>query len=389
MRYVSGNKNDGHDRCVDCGVVPHVNQRWGQGGRNSGSSSSIYTVLLGIFITIAVYALVPSSAKAQAGYPGGVRDPGLWYYCFAELYNPASASPVGMEWSPIYCENLLFQESTGGGGIFNSLDMVGAAAVVGTDTTGEYQRVQGYVVPSQHIRKYTYACDIAVLACHHGGSGSFTANAATSWSVSYFNTDATNFTLSSPSPASNACASASLDVVASYRASADDNFWLRDPVAGWSVAGYDQAAWKAEVNTSSDNRSAGAQYSCRITSWESWPAWLATNPEWVPGEGSLVPSPTPTGTPGGWDSAPWDPITDSVNAPEFDLGDPGVEVCTIIIPEYGWTWDSIEYGWEAVEFCSTEYDLTLKFFGVDVGVYLVTTLLLGGVGVLVSIIKRA
>lgn len=371
-------------------VVCFINwlrQRPARGQKDS--SVAKYRVLLAVVISVAIYAVSSSSVLAQSPYPGGVRNPDEWYYCYAMMYN--SDDNVTEPWGGMTCEHLLWQQLGGGG--YESVLMTGGATVGGIVTSGGGQlaNLRSWVMPPQGMKSFTYGCEVQVEACHTGGGSGGVGGSVDSNIGTGFSEDLSHWSVSVTPPTSGpACVRNDLLVVASSRALAYDSFWTVDVPTGWTTSG-STLGFYYEVNLSvtNENRTMDAEYECSIMSWESHPTWLSTNPPWLPDDGDLVivpPTPAPTGT---WDSVPWVPVTDTVNAPGFELGDPQTEVCTVVIPGYTWDWDSVTYGWDEVEICSTEYDLTLSVFGVDVGGYLVTAFLLAGVGVLVSIIKRA
>lgn len=369
---------------VDVPVVYDVDRKWREGGTSGGSAIAKYRVLLVGIIAIAIYSLSWGEAGAQSSpYPGGVRDPDIWYYCYSSQYDDDN-SLSGLPWEALVCEHLMWDAP---GGSYESVLIEGSVAIA----ADEAARVQGYIVPSAGMKEFVWRCDAFESVCVHNTGGSFSGLAAADFTTSLFGGD-TWITVSPSSPPTGQCATTVLDVVGEFHSGAFDRWVSPDLMATWE-SNPGTVAWpflQAQATNSNANRSGAAGFSCQVIEWSHWPEYLETNPPWVPGPGDLVAGPTPT--PGAfpdWEITPWVPITDSISAPDFDLGEPQTEVCTIVIPGYAWTWDAIEYGWDEIEICSTEYDLTLGVFGVDVGGYLVTAFLLAGVGVLVSIIKRA
>lgn len=361
--------------------------RWFSRSKKS-SGVAKYRMLLAVVVSIGIYSLAPGVALAQ--YPDGARDPGNWYFCYASQFNDNEGTFTSVPWSEdMLCETLLFKEVAGGGGFIESIDMAASVLAEGSDAShGRAAKLRGFVIPPRGMKDFNYACTAGATQCHNGGTGSVSSSVRSAVG-SLFSEVTTGWVLNSTAATSGSCATITTDVVGLMRSSVYDTWWTNDTPVNWNTSGSTVGTyWEISALTISDKRSSGASFRCHVTGWVSNPTWLASNPEWGPGPEDLVPvaTATPSTT---WSVNPWVPITDSVNAPEFELGPPGTEVCTIVIPAYGWTWDSVEYGWDLVEFCSTEYDLTLRIFGIDLGTYLVTFFLLGGVGVLVSIIKRA
>lgn len=336
-------------------------------------------------IAIALYAvMIPQSAYAQ--YPGGVRDVDQWYYCYA------SATDFGTleqsDWGPMTCEHMLWQSLGGDGGEQTSVLFEGAVAANATPG-GNSNVVRAWIVPPQGIKSYVFKCTATAGGTRTGSTGTRNAQVLTDNAGSWAST--ADMAINGPALAVGESLGTTIDVVSDQYAITYDVFYSQAPassnVGTWSAWGQ-YSYFQAIASVSNANSSTYAGFSCRILSWQSWPAWLATNPEWAPDAGDMVPSPTPTPGPG-WGSLPWDVITDSVNMPEMGITEPISTTCGTVIPGYEWSWSGEEYGWDEIEFCYEERDVNINFMGFDVGGYLLVAMLLGGVGVLASIIKRS
>lgn len=324
-------------------------------------------------------------------YPVGGRHADDWYYCYSSTYNGTGGTHSSTWSTPPECDQILWTPDAGGGGGASSVLFQGSVSV----DDNEAARIKGWVVPARGIQSFVVSCEAFVTYCNNG-IGSFSANADGGNATGF--THSGNWNVGVSSVPSGQCGSWNLDVVSTRSTSTYDRWWSPDPFPGYTSSGITSYPfYQAEALTSNSNRSGSAGFSCQVTSWTSFTSWLTdpANPTpgsgWTPGPGDLVPSPTPSPTPptSTWDINPWLPLTDTVAAPEFDFGDAGPETCYTVVPGYSYDWDSVTYGWDEVEFCTTEQDLTLSIFGVDIGTLLISGFLLGGVAVLVSVIKRA
>lgn len=346
-------------------------------------------LLLGVIFAAVFFSLGYGDVSAQSPYPGGVRNPAEWYYCYAHIYN--EDDNVSEPFGEMTCEHILWQPLGGGG--YTSQNMVGGGTVGGVVTSGGGQllNLRAWVMPPQGMKSYTYSCNVQIEGCHMGSGsggvgGSIDSNVGTG-----FSEDLSHWSVTVTTPTSGpACAQTDLDVVGSFRALAYDSFWTVDVPASWTTSGSTLGSYfEINMSTTNENRVMDGDYSCNILSWESHPAWLSTNPPWLPGPGDLVipePTPVPTGT---WDIVPWVPISDSVYVPIFELG-PGEDGgCEMIIPQQSVEIGGNEYGWYGFEICRTDFALSLSIFNEDVNYWLNVALSLGGLAIVFSILKRA
>lgn len=374
------------DRSVVAAAAIYAVWRWRRWVYAAIIGGAIWRVLLvAAIVSVGFFVVDSRSVKAQ-GYPGGTRDPDEWYYCYSSRYNPEGISLTGIPWDSMHCEQLLWQESTGGGGIYESLQYVGGVQVEDDQADdGEIAVVRGWIIPSQGIKRYQYSCSAGASYCNYG-NGSYSAGVIGQDANVWFNAPMGFWSISNAAPSVGACATASINVVSDAQALGYDKFYSPDMVTGWTtVSGNDYPFTEAQAATINNNRSGGASYSCSIIAWEHWPEWLVTNPPWVPD----IPDSEPTPSPISWVPVPWVPITDTTNAPVFDIG-PGVDGgCHMVIPQQSVEIGGNQYGWYGFEICRTDFELGLSLFGEDVDAWLNVVLALGGLGIVFSIIKRS
>lgn len=374
---------------VGADIVVYADNGCGRIRAHNSASLAVNRVLLAFALSITLYALSAGSLQA-ATYPNGARDPDEWYYCHAFQISAHSSTVGDGPWSDLTCEHLLWINEPGGGGDIGSVQMEGFVQVIDPENDGEARRLWGMIVPPQGMKTINYECDAFASACHDGGSGSLAGNTISSASTTRFSHDSTTWSVSASVPTTaNTCNQASLNVVASFRAVSYDNYWADDIVAAWNIAPNNLIPlWQASGNTINDNRIWAGGWSCKVTNFASHATWLATNPEWVPEPGDMIPTPTPPPT-GTWIPEPWVPITDSEFVPIFELG-PGEDGgCSMIIPQQSITIGENQYGWYGFEVCRTDFALSLSIFNEDVNYWLNVALSLGGLAIVFSIIKRS
>lgn len=381
-------------RAVVVGVAIDVVWRWRKAIYWGVAGILTYRVLLGVGLAVAVVA-VGWQPVVAATYPGGTRIPEEWYYCHASKYTAGqgTVSLTAVNWTDIECEHILWQQPGGVGGGAESVLFQGSVDVVGVNDAHEAGLLRGWIMPARGIKGYTYSCDMFVTVCNVAGSGSFAGNAASDINSGWTGTEGNVLW---PSPSSGNCLTNDLDLVASVSSSTYDNWWSSTLVEGWNVAAANTADggvdYSADGSTINDGRTVASGYSCQIIGWDDWPAWLATNPPWWPGDGdwvSVPATPTPVVTPGEWSAEPWVPVTSTVNAPNFTLGPPVDGGCNVVVPGYSYTWFSEVYGWGGITICTSDYALSLGMFGLDMNYLINIWIFLGGLGILVSILKRA
>lgn len=356
--------------------------------------------VLGLCVAVAIYTVVSyGSAQASMVWPGGgTRNTDEWYYCHSAWIVGSSLTTAGTfdTWT---CDHILWSEEGGNPGEYDSQNMVGVIAA----TTGPFNAlVRGYVVPPAGIYRFDYACDASIsyirgAACTSGScsSGGFYKggfNSMLSGTSSQLLVDNTLMALAPPTvPIAGASNTVNLDAVGWVRSSSGTTDYL----LSWSnslvsaLSSNSNAVFASNLNyqlvagTAWDNSQAGASFSCQIIDYSA----LAGTDPWVPGPGDLepiataTPGPTPTGI--FWDSEPWVPITSTVNAPFFEVTPPEGSTCYTIIPEIT-LGDDTSTG---VEFCISDWTISLRLMGYDVGGALLICFSLAAAGVLFSILK--
>lgn len=351
-----------------------------------------------VWLGVVCFATVFWANVAFAQYPGGGRDPGNFYYCYASQSNPTNGTLTGVSWSPMTCEQLLFQEPAGmvGTGDYESVQMVGSVAV-GGPPSGQAAKLRAFVMPPQGLKDFEFACTATTQACHLGGAGSIGATSLGTVGSSNFTANGTGWSVNAPSPTTNGtCTTGSINVVGHFSATAYDRFWTVDTPGTWTSAGASAGAyWDTQSIVASDTRSAASNFNCRIIGWEMWPAWVGD--PWEPGfDDIVVPSPTPTvgATPSY--TSPFPSITPVIpvsNTVEFDIGEPGEEVCTIIIPGYTYVGTifgyDIDLEWLPYELCTQPVSFALQFMGLNIGAYLALAFGVMSLGVVFKLFSRS
>lgn len=339
---------------------------------------SVYRAIALAIVAVATVAAASLALAQSSTYPDGSRSAAHWYFCYASRTNTTGSAPSG-GWSATTCLKLLWAPG-------ESYHMVASAT---SDGTNRYAEVVGWLIPARYVRTVSYHCLAAETATRFSGTGSAGSTVTADNSVNFTpgTSDWNNGVTVGVGNTAGVAATNSLDVVAHWDAMAADNWWTHDVVAGWtSSGGTDGTGWRVVSNQSSVNFTATGEFECWVIDYSMDDG----HSRWEPGEDDLPPAtPTPTATPDGlgWDTTPWEPISDTEKMPTFDIGEPGEEVCYTVIPGYTFTYDSVEYGWDYIEFCTREYEINIGLFGINLGAYLVTFFLLGGVGILWAILR--
>lgn len=339
-----------------------------------------------------------NTAFAQAIFEGGSRNSDEWYYCHSTYFNDVYNDPV--IWNAWECDHLLWQSEPGNPSEYDSVEF-GAELVL---SAGEFAAgAKGYILPPQGIYQWDYACDALTQhsrapdctagQCTSGGFTSGKVVGSVGSTSSQITSATTNFELLLPGvPDPGQTDYGILNTVGLFRSTSGttDYLWSRSEQLAAALNSTTAPLYSPYFELQTfvsrlQGRSVGGGYACQVTDW----SMLAGEDFWMPDIGDLVPLPTPSPGEGWVPGDPWVPITDTEKMPQFEIGEPGEEICTVIIPGYTWEWSSVEYSWEPIEFCTREQEWTISLFGIDIGTYLVTVFVLSSIGVLVSIMKRA
>lgn len=357
-------------------------RRWVYMAIFGGVAWRIYTLAAGLAIVL--YALMPVPVRAQAPsiYQGmymdvftGGYDGDAAYWCFTEGH---AATYSGAVYFPkIQCVDVGLELVLDGGDYVLTSE---PAALFGLSfydpsTAGIQEKYTGvlYMIPPRGAKSVTIAC-VSHGWRSHSTYASFGQQVRRDSFITRTDIDGV------------------VEIPGSFtvkftRGVRNWDYWL--PNLGTDVADTTLPAsspFRFDVTSSAwfgSNREAEAGIVCQVVGLEVDPDW--GDDTWYP----LPPLPTPVPTGHEWEVTPWVPVTDTTNMPDIGISEPLTTTCGVIIPEYSWGWYSSTYGWSEVELCYEEREIGIQFLGFNIGGYLLVTFLLAGVGVLVSIIKRA
>lgn len=352
----------------------------------------MFYVAFVLLVLCATWLLLPKIAFGQTPTPtpaylpdGTVRNPGDWYYCY-DGGTTTSNSLSNITYDAPQCTQLLWQESTGGGGVYESLLMEGAIFVEGIGIKGA--RVRGWAVPAKGIKSFEYKCSAVQQYCRVAGGGSSTGLVNSS-DGPYHTANGTNWSLSAPAPTSYPnCETSTLNVVAEFESEQFDRWWTHPERIN--------AFWNADGLTISESRTQFSSFSCSVIGWESW------DTPWYPPTPEVTPTPTPCLPGMGCWQVGIVPITPiaigTIAVPTvqttvtWGIGTPVVVGCYNIIPSTAHTVETWfgEYpvGFDGVEMCTRERSLSLQLDEFDFGAWAVGLFSFMGMGVLWTMISR-
>lgn len=363
-----------------------------RGGRSTGR-----VITLMVVAAATIFSANVVFGQTVGGYPGGARDLNEWYFCWASRSNPESQISTNAVWTDITCDQLLWQEVPGGGGVYESLMME-----VGVGMSGpQWSEVHGMVVPPAGIQKFTYHC-IAFGYGQRTTAASLTYGIGAQGVGGSVSSDGTSWLESVTNPEIGSVASFSYDVVATWRATEYDYWAANDVVSTWSSGGTSgtppgakYVGWRVYAGAQNSNATAVLTLGCTITDWQSWSQWLEDgNPPWVPPIGCdlfidcYVVDPYPI------EPITWTPkiIPTVVTTVEFGIGQPITATCYDIIPSTQQsvsTWfGDYTFGFESVSACVRERSLSLQLDEFDFGSWAVGLFGFMGVGVLWLMLRR-
>jgi hypothetical protein len=345
-----------------------------------------------------VSALVAASwLPVMAGYPGGTKVSYIWYVC-------ETASTTGTSnWSEPACEELTWEYD----GTWES-DPWGFYLECSPGTCSEWGRA--YIVPAAGVTEFGVQCSVTLNIDDNGlGAGS-----------AGFRREDNSFHISNSGDVNIAHSddgSISASPHFTFTHSGVDTFdsSTHEPYSTWLtdddnvVGAYVQ--WN--IATSGNMVSASAEGGCYVDYWYvgEWSGPTATptptstytpTPTHTPTptpEDTLTPTPAPTDTPTVTPTpgmTPWPTPVGWIPTPEpWDWGftNPVGATCYELIPAMGPYTDTLfgfsyDIGWDYFELCIEEYGLTLSWFGINWGAWLIGLLLFAGGAVLFNLFKQ-
>lgn len=333
-----------------------------------------------VFVALLWFLFLPGVALATDGFPGGVRDPEVWYFCVSSRHDTDGMDYVGDVWTALECVDLLWQLDPGGV-TYSSLLFEQSVTVVGFPAESEAANIKTYIAPSQGVKSYDFSCTGFAEVCRVNSGGSK--------SVFVYVDDAVWFggaTYAAGAPMTPAavgeCAATNVDWAGSRSTTFYDKFWSVPIVAGTDL----YPNFEADARTLDDSISGSAGLSCQITGWVEWAEWLETHPPWLP----YIPPAA------GFDILPVPistiPIPHPPTTIEFGISDPITdEVCYTLIPsterEVAWWSGVYTVGFDAVEVCNVERSVSLVVDEFDFGGIATTLATLLGAGALWALLR--
>lgn len=383
-----------------------------------------YIVAAAIVAIVGLYALMPVDAYAQTPtptatprpyyrgeypsvFPGGYDEDAFWVCQGAGEGANSGAALAAMVGSP--CVSLSWS-NTGFGVVSNSF---GFYSAVEDDSPIEYARnVMTFIAP-RVVQTYTISCDFSATRYIHAGGGStYTALHTTSW----FENGALVADLGGGPPSFLGGATQVLEssqkvvsllsppspVFGHWESVPNYSDWLANPAVGDGPVGV-----SSDIQATGQNNGLSRTMICVVA--DLMVGESDGGGEWVPP--GIEPTPTPSGTSVAilpWPSpVSWVPITDTTNMPDMGISEPVSGTCQTIVPGividpdeladdlptgFGWLITLLplpEINTTPVEWCTVEYDIGMRFLGVDLGASLLLVMGIGATAVLVSIVKRS